>query len=112
MSSRPVWDSRWGAIAMDPDNRTMGAVDSRESKRLARRDAVSECKARGGNKCKVTFTYQDQCVVTIQGRTGANHGHAPEIAPAAQLGMNACMKRGDDDCHVYYEACSLPVRVR
>jgi hypothetical protein len=108
----PKWASRWGAIASDPSTGIMGAVDGRENKREASKDAVSECKSRGGDKCKVSLTYHDQCVVTIVGDTGSNHGHAESIELATQLGMNACAKRGDTDCHIYYQACSLPVRVR
>ncbi|MGO1070843.1 DUF4189 domain-containing protein [Lysobacter sp. CA199] len=107
----PRWASRWGAIATDANAGIMGAVNSRESKRRARGDAVSECKSRGGVKCKVTFTYHDQCVVTVLGSQGANHGHAPSIEHAEQLGMNACRAQGDSDCHVYYTACSLSERV-
>ncbi|WP_425493983.1 DUF4189 domain-containing protein [Lysobacter gummosus] len=110
--SGPQWSSRWGAIASDATTGVLGAVDRRENKRAASKDAVSECKSRGGDKCKVEFTYRDQCVVTIAGDTGSNHGHAESVELATQLGMDACAKRGDTNCHVYYQACSLPVRVR
>ncbi|WP_408951522.1 DUF4189 domain-containing protein [Lysobacter sp. Hz 25] len=110
--SGPGWSSRWGAIASDEVNGIMGAVDSRESKRKAGKDALSECQARGGKKCKVTLSYTNQCVVTIQGNTGSTDAHAATIEYATQLGMESCRKRGDSDCNVYYKACSLPVQVR
>lgn len=106
------WESRWGAIASDPHTGIVGAVDRRKSKRDATKDAVSECKSRGGDQCKVEFTYRDQCVVTIAGDTWANNGYGESIEVATQFGMNACEKRGDTNCHIYYQACSLPVRVR
>lgn len=106
------WESRWGAIASDEANGITGAVDSRKGKRRANKGALSECQARGGKECKVMLSYHDQCVVIIQGNAGAAYTHAASIEYATQLGMEACRKRDDSDCHVYYEACSLPVRVR
>jgi hypothetical protein len=113
-SQRPSvhWESRWGAIASDEANGIMGAVDSRATKRKAGKDALSECQARGGKQCKVTLSYTNQCVVTVQGNTGATDAHAASIESATQLGMESCRKRGDSDCNVYYKACSLPVQVR
>ncbi|WP_442965312.1 DUF4189 domain-containing protein [Pseudomonas sp. CGJS7] len=110
--SGPSWASRWGAIARDTAAGVMSAVDSRDSKRRARSDAIADCKARGGEKCKVVLTYRNQCVATVYGRTGAEHISARDESSAIQLGMKACTARGDDDCRVYYQACSLPVRIR
>lgn len=108
----PMWATRWGAIAVDPSSGVMGAVDSRDSKRAASKDAIAECKARGGNKCKVRLSYHNQCAATVQGRTGANDAGAASVERAVEIGMELCRARGDTDCHVYYQACSMPVRVR
>ncbi|WP_442965311.1 DUF4189 domain-containing protein [Pseudomonas sp. CGJS7] len=57
-ASGPIWASRWGAIARDKAVGIMSAVDSRDSKRRARADAIADCKSRGGGKCKVILTYR------------------------------------------------------
>lgn len=112
VQTRPQWSSRWGAIAQDPTNGVLGAVANRENKRAAQKDSIAECRSRGGANCKVELAYTNQCVVTIQGSTAIDNAQAPSIERATQIGMDACEKRGDVDCHVYYKACSLPVRVR
>jgi hypothetical protein len=112
MPTGPQWASRWGAIASDASKGVMGAVDSRSSKREASRLAITECKTRGGLDCKVRFTYHNQCVVTVQGSSGATNSGAATIEEATNIGMRSCAEHGDTDCDIYYKACSLPVRVR
>ncbi|MGO1069552.1 DUF4189 domain-containing protein [Lysobacter sp. CA199] len=113
-SSRPQiqWSSRWGAITQDPQNRIMGAAADQKSKRLAVKEAIASCESRGGHACVLLSTYSDLCIVTIQGEKGTNDATAKSIEDATELGMEACSRRGDSDCHVYYKACSLPVRVQ
>ena len=111
-SAGPRWLSRWGAIAQDPDNRVMGAAAERESKREAKKLAMESCLSRGGVKCKVLTVYTNQCLVTVQGVGAANDAMAESIERATKMGMDVCRKRGDSDCHVYYQACSLPLRIR
>lgn len=108
----PKWASRWGAIAQDATTGIVGAVADRESKRQAKKDAIAECKSRGGSNCKLELEYTNQCVAIIQGSTASNFPHAASPEQAIALGMDACKKRGDTHCHVYYKACSLPVQVR
>lgn len=108
----PRWDDRWGAIAVDESNGVMGAVDSHSSKRSAKKGAIAECVARGGVKCKIRREYYNQCVVTVQGDKTAHEYLAGSVEHATYLGMQNCEKAGDTDCHVYYQACSMPVRIR
>ena len=113
-TARPAseWLTRWGAIASDGSLGVMGAVDSRSSKKQAEREAISECKSRGGVTCSIQLSYYNQCVVTIQGSRTANNTRAATIEEATAIGMRTCTSQGDDDCKVYYKACSMPVRVR
>ncbi|MGO1071103.1 DUF4189 domain-containing protein [Lysobacter sp. CA199] len=108
----PKWSSRWGAIAQDKTSGVVGAVANRNNKRQAKKDALAECKARGGSDCRSELEYINQCVAIIQGLTGSNFSHAETVEQAIDLGTSACKKRGDTDCHIYYKACSLPVQVR
>lgn len=107
-----IWASRWGAIASDGSRGVMGAVDSRSSKKQAERAAISECKSRGGVACSIQLSYYNQCVVTIQGSRTANNTRAATTEEATAIGMRTCTSQGDDDCKVYYKACSLPARTR
>jgi hypothetical protein len=108
----PGWSSRWGAIAQDMASGVVGAVANRESKRQAKKDALAECKSRGGSDCRSELEYTNQCAAIVQGSTASNFSHAATVEQAIDLGTNACKKRGDSDCHIYYQACSMPVRVR
>lgn len=112
MEAGPAWSSRWGAIAQDPTTGVVGAVANRQSKRQAKKDAIAECKSRGGTNCRHELDYTNQCVAIVQGSTAANFPHAATVEQAIDLGMSACKTRGDSDCNVYYRACSLPVRLR
>lgn len=106
------WLTRWGAIASDGSKGVMGAADSRTSKKQAERDAISECKSRGGVTCSIQLSYYNQCVVTIQGNRTASNTRAATIEEATSIGMQTCTSQGNSDCNVYYKACSLPVRSR
>jgi len=106
------WSSRWGAIAQDFESQTVGVSAEQKSKRSAIKEAIKSCESRGGQSCKIVSTYSDLCIVTVQGVRVANDATAKTPERAEQLGMEACSRRGDSDCHVYYKACSLPVRTR
>lgn len=106
------WASRWGAIASDGKTGTVGAVTSRASKNDARRAAIAECEARGGNSCKVETTYRNQCLAVISGSSKSNNVTAESVERATQIGMESCEKRGDSNCRVYYSGCSFPERTR
>jgi hypothetical protein len=48
----------------------------------------------------------------VVGEGGYNAQSAAKVDQAVQLSMNVCTKAGRTNCHVYYSACSLPVRIR
>ncbi|MEH6414567.1 DUF4189 domain-containing protein [Pseudomonas sp. CGJS7] len=110
--SGPYWVSQWGAIAGDKASLVVGAVDSRDSKRRARADAISECETRGGSKCKVIFTYRNQCVAMVKAKTRAINVSEVDVDQAIRVGMKECRGWNDGECSVYYQACSPPVRIR
>jgi hypothetical protein len=41
-----------------------------------------------------------------------NASSAATIEEATQSGMKVCTANGNANCHVYYSACSLPVRIQ
>ncbi|MBX9401729.1 DUF4189 domain-containing protein [Lysobacter sp. BMK333-48F3] len=108
----PRWAPSWGATAQDPESGVMGAVADKPNKRSAKQGAVADCLSRGGVKCKVQGVYSNQCIVTVQGGGFENDVYAESIERATQQGMDACRKKGRSNCRVYYQACSLPIKIR
>jgi hypothetical protein len=102
-SPPPQWATRWGAIATDSPKGVLGAVVN---------VSMADCKAKGGTKCKVDIAYDNECAAVVVGDGGYNVGSDATTDKASQLGMNVCTKAGRTNCHVYYSACSLPVRIR
>lgn len=108
----PSYASRWGAVASST-NSMFGIVSDQPSKEEAERAAVTECSSRGGNDCKLNYTYANQCVAVIgipnQVSQPFNGGTADE---ASKHGLDQCRSNGIDGCWVYYSGCSLPLRVQ
>lgn len=102
----PHWETRWGAMATDPDNAALGAVEGLPSKRKAKRSATAACKARGGKACKVNIVYYNQCAAMVVGARYITFHGAITVEEAVATAMQTC--QGDDsDCSVYYSACSM-----
>lgn len=114
--SAPIvrWADRWGAIAID--NRDggagLGVAQMSNSERKAKRVAMDECLAKGGQRCKVILTYRNQCGVVVAGDAGWNSMSAESIDKASELGIERCEKDGLKGCRVYYSNCSFAERVR
>ena len=107
----PIWADRWGAIAFDGSNGTVGVAADALSKRKAQKVAIQDCQKRGGKGCSVKTTYYNQCAVVVTGDSDANFLNAPTIEQATKTGMDSCRARNDTNCRVYYSGCSMPVRV-
>lgn len=108
----PRWISQWGAIATDFAHSSAGASVNQPSKALAELSAINECKANGGDRCKIEIWYSNGCAALIVGdRTHVSVSEATSDE-ATQEGMALCTKGNDANCRVYYLACSLPKRVR
>ena len=108
----PQWESRWGAIATDGPNDALGVATNMRSKREASQAAMHSCQSRGGVNCKIDIAYDNQCAVVVVGDGAYNVPIAETLDKAAEIGMKTCRSSGRSNCHVYYSACSLPVRIR
>lgn len=107
----PVWADRWGAIAFDGSNGTVGVAADTLSMKKAQKVAIQDCQKRGGRGCSIKTTYHNQCAVVVTGDGDANFLNAPTIEQATKTGMDSCRARNDTNCRVYYSGCSMPVRV-
>lgn len=110
-SPPPQWASRWGAIATDSIKGVLGIATNVTSKEEAQKTAMADCQANGGTQCKLQNTYGNACVAMVTGDKVFNVGSAANLNEAVQSGMTECSS-ADTNCHVYYSACSLPVRIR
>ena len=105
------WMTTWGAIAADAASASLGTVVGMSSEQEARRAALAQCRAKGGEKCEVDLAYHNQCAVMILGNKTYNTASAQTIERATLLGMKTC-NVDDTNCRVYYSDCSLARRTQ
>jgi Domain of unknown function (DUF4189) len=105
----PSWQTRWGAIATADG--AFGTSNDMTSKRRAERQAVADCKKKGGNRCKVKIAFYNQCAALAWGETAGMTFRSPEIADAEQSALKQCSAQSKD-CKIYYSGCSYPKQVR
>ena len=106
------WESRWGAIATDGPKGAMGVATDKRSKREASQVAMQDCQSKGGVNCKIDTAYYNQCAAVVVGDGGYNASSATTVDRAVELGMKTCHDAGRTNCHAYYTACSLSVRIQ
>ncbi len=102
------WEKTWGAIAPSPVGGVLGTAIGASSKVDAERQALADCKKKGGRACKVELAYYNQCAVMTLGDKYLGTAHAESIERASEIGIIAC-KETDTNCTVYYSACTSPI---
>lgn len=101
------WADRWGSIVTDEVQPIIGTSTGIKNKRLAEKQAISDCKNKGGTKCSVVLTYHNQCGVMLAKKGGGViAARAPTIDAAVDYGKELCKKDGVN-CEVYYTNCSM-----
>jgi hypothetical protein len=105
------WQDHWGAIVTDPVKSILGTAVNMTSKSQAEKAAFAECQSKGGTTCKLDIAYLNECAVMVAGNTGYNTKAGATINDAAQAAMKVC-NAATSNCHSYYTACSLPVRIQ
>lgn len=105
------WVDHYGAIATDEPRGVLGASTDMPDRRSAENTAMEDCRVKGGVNCIITISYGNQCVALVVGGKGFTVNSGATIAQATEKGMNFCTPVAND-CHAYYTACSLPVRVQ
>ncbi len=109
--SQPRWSNRWGAIAVDVKMGILGAAVGMAGQETAKQFAISECQAKGGTQCKLENSYGNACAAMIVGDTSLRINSATTMDEAVALGIKPCAAESKN-CHVYYSACSMPVRTQ
>lgn len=108
----PRWKENWGAIATALPAGILGASNNLPSERQAAQAALEDCRSRGGTTCKLESTYGNACAAMIVGHPGYAIASGASENEAIQSAMKMCTDGEDTNCHVYYSACSLPVRIQ
>ena len=113
-TSTPVWADRWGAIAVDESNVAagIGSASGMKRKGQAERAALKDCQNKGIARCKVKFTYYNQCAVVVWGDRSSTVNGAASIEKATQLGLEKCKQSGHSNCEAIFSKCSYPEQVR
>lgn len=98
----------WGSIAVDPAKQVTGFSKQKKSERQAHREAIKECKAKGGGGCGIAMTYHSavyQCVGMAVGENGKfGAARAGTKGEALYLALETCKAQGVK-CEVYYANC-------
>ncbi|WP_157823722.1 DUF4189 domain-containing protein [Acinetobacter proteolyticus] len=102
------WVKTWGAIAPSGLDAVLGTAVGADSKKEAERLALAECKAKGGENCKVQLAYHNQCGVMVIGAKELFTARAGSIEEATEVGIKYCKDSKDTNCRVYYSACTEP----
>jgi len=114
LPSKPLpqqWEDHYGAIATDEPRGAMGASTDLPDRQSAENSAMRDCRAKGGMNCTVQISYGNQCVAMVVGGKIFNVNSGSTVIQATEKGMELCTPVAND-CHVYYSACSLPVRTQ
>jgi hypothetical protein len=100
----PIWEDRWGAIAVDASTGTFGASKDKLNKRDANNAAIEDCQSDGDRGCKVLISYYSQCIALAQASTGGIlfAETAPRLEDAKANSVKDC---GNDSCSVIYTDC-------
>jgi hypothetical protein len=103
---RGHWETRWGAIALDPIKGKLAGVTNHPSKSSATKSAIKECYAQGGGKdCKLSLTYYNQCAANAWGESGYASAGRQTLEEAKRDALQDC-GRATTDCALVYNACS------
>jgi len=106
-----IWEDHYGAIATDANIGAMGASADMPDLQSAENLAITDCQAKGGKNCIVQISYGNQCVAMVVGGKIFNVNYGATIAEASKKGLEMCAPAAND-CHVYYSACSMPLRIQ
>ncbi|WP_425492568.1 DUF4189 domain-containing protein [Luteibacter aegosomaticola] len=100
----PIWEDRWGAIAVDASTGTFGASKDKLNKRDANDAAIKDCQSEGDRGCEVLISYYSQCVALAQASTGGLlfAETSPRLENAKTHALAEC---GKDSCSVMYTDC-------
>ncbi len=106
------WIKTWGALAGGTNGQAGFSVGGL-TKADAERDAVVRCTSDGGQNCRPTFAYYNQCVAVLQAISNPVRDTiqgAQSVEVAEELAAPVCSaENGGGKCAVVYSACTDPI---
>ena len=105
----PVWEDRWQAVATDAAKGVIGASTNVLSQDIATRNALADCRAKGGTQCSVDISAVNSCVSMVAGAEIMNFKAGKTQKEADKKAMDLCNSK-DTNCAVLYATCSTAVR--
>lgn len=107
----PAWKSQWIAIAVGAG--AFGVGKDQPSRRKAEKNALAECKSKGGKACQVRVATYNQCAAIAGGSTTLISAWDQTLQEVKERSMRFCgQKPGNENCQIYYADCSYPVRIK
>jgi hypothetical protein len=105
------WRSTWGAIATDAAAGSVASITGEATEEQAVDAAFADCRAKGGNNCKLQVSYANGCAALVLGDSVFNVNSAPTLNEAVKKGMDLC-NPASKNCHAFLTACSLSERIQ
>ena len=106
-----LWVDHWGAMVSDDSLGKLGVAVDRQDEAGAWQTAEEDCHAKGGLNCTRLISYRNQCIALVAGEKTYSFSAALTAIDAIQQATKKCTA-STTNCHVYYSACSMPVRVQ
>lgn len=113
----PRWKTTWGAFASDAEVAVTGTSSDQPSRRAAGKAAMAKCQSMGGQDCKITLVYENQCAVIAEpvanlGSFRPMHSRGPTVDVASSIALRECASTNQGHaCKVIYSNCTRPVLV-
>lgn len=105
------WADYWGAMVSDDSLGKLGVSNNVLNEAQAWQVAEDDCHAKGGSNCIHLISYRNECVAMVLGDKTYSFADATTASGAVQQAKERCLE-STNNCHVYYSACSLPVRIQ
>lgn len=105
------WADRWEALATDANTGTLGASSGMVSRSAAEKQALDDCRAKGGSDCKIQISNANGCMAMVLGDNLFNVQDGNSESEAVEKSMKQC-KSADKNCKVFYSNCSPPELIR
>ncbi|MBT2746771.1 MULTISPECIES: DUF4189 domain-containing protein [unclassified Lysobacter] len=106
----PRWAKRWGAFTSDSVTSKVGVSSGAASKRTAEKEAVQDCKRRGGSKCEVILAFNNQCGAIAWGERPGAKGVLSAVSAAsddqAKAGALKECSLKSNECEIFLSECS------
>lgn len=107
-----IWQDRYGAIAVDTQGGPLGVATDKHTRSAANKAAMDDCRAQGNTSCVLKSSYVNGCTALVTDSAGYSFTTKETLQEAIDDALQMCAAAKGKNCRLYYQGCSLPVRVR